>query len=82
VSNNDATCPGEWLDLLASCLQDAFDRPVSLNTPFRGGYIIRTHAAELPWVQLELSRAAFLSHREKHLRVRAALQEWCRRCPS
>jgi formiminoglutamase len=53
------------------CLSDGAG---SRNAPFRGGYIVRTHAAELPWVQLELSRAPFASPAEKRDRVLAALQ--------
>ena len=43
---------------------------------FQGGYITRTHAAEMFWVQLELSRGPFLSNREKREGVLAALAEW------
>jgi hypothetical protein len=50
-------------------LQRSFQRllgdHVRMNDPFRGGYITRVHAEEMPWVQLELSRAPFLSNPEK-----------------
>lgn len=72
-----ATCPGALVEALARCLERAFGRPVSRNDPFGGGYIVRRHAAELPWVQLELSRAAFASDVEKAARVRAALRAFC-----
>jgi formiminoglutamase len=69
-----STCPPELFERLAAALEEAFGVPVSRNAPFRGGYIVRTHAAELPWVQLELSRAPFASPAEKRDRVLAALQ--------
>ena len=76
LSNGDGTCPEDWLRSLASCLEDALEVSVSLNQPFRGGYIVRTHAAELPWVQLEMSRAPFSGNQEKRGGVIAALQDW------
>ncbi|MEX2302819.1 MAG: N-formylglutamate amidohydrolase [Bryobacterales bacterium] len=79
LSNADGTCPQSWIEALQRCFQDVFEGPVTINDPFRGGYITRTHAAEMPWVQLELSRAAFLSLAEKRERVLAALAAWCRR---
>jgi formiminoglutamase len=77
LSNAAGTCPQEWLDSLARCFALAFDSEPSINTPFRGGHITRTHASEMPWVQLELSRAPFLSPEEKRERVLRALGDWC-----
>ena len=77
LSNADGTCSRAWMDTLTACLQRAFAHPVAVNDPFKGGYIIRAHAAELPWVQLEISRAPFTSDAEKRQRVLAALAEWC-----
>jgi hypothetical protein len=62
---------------LAQCLERASGESVSVNHPFKGGHIIRSHAAELPWVQLELSRAPFATNREKRMFVLEALGEWC-----
>jgi N-formylglutamate deformylase len=73
------TCPDDWLLMLADCFRDAFQHDVAVNDPFRGGYIVRSHAAELPWVQLELSRANFIPNPEKAQRVRAALHAWCQK---
>jgi len=73
LSNADGTCSAEWIRLLASCLERAFDHEVSINHPFRGGFITRSHAAEMPWVQLELSRAPFMSDEQKRARVLEAL---------
>jgi N-formylglutamate amidohydrolase len=79
LSNADGTCPEDWLKSLAGCIERAFACPVSLNDPFKGGFIIRSHAHELPWVQLELSRAPFLIPAQKRRRALDALGEWCRR---
>ncbi len=79
LSNADGTCPQAWFLGLVHCLEEAFGLPVARNTPFQGGHIIRAHACEIPWVQLELSRASFLDLEEKRTRVIAALEAWCRR---
>lgn len=77
LSNGDgATCPGGWFERLGECLADAFDGNVSLNDPFKGGYIVRSHASEMPWIQLELSRADFMENVEKGERVLRALRIW------
>jgi formiminoglutamase len=77
LGNGDGTCPPDWFEKLAACLERAFDLPVSRNDPFRGGHIIRAHARELPWVQIEISRAPFASNAEKREAVLRALHEWC-----
>jgi N-formylglutamate deformylase len=77
LSNADGTCPPEWLESLAECFSKAFEAEISINDPFKGGYIIRAHAKELPWVQLELSRGPFLTNREKGKRVLESLTSWC-----
>jgi N-formylglutamate amidohydrolase len=78
LSNGDGTCPREWMDALAGCFTRVFGREPSINRPFKGGYITRTHAAEMPWVQLELSRAPFMSLPEKRERVLSAFRCWCK----
>lgn len=77
LSNADGTCPHDWIESLAQHFETAFEHAVSINSPFQGGYITRTHAAEMPWVQLELSRAPFLPNDQKRRRVLAALRAWC-----
>jgi len=77
LSNGDGTCPKGWIESLAACFADAFESKISINHPFKGGYIIRSHAKEIPWVQLELSREEFLSHEGKSERVLRALTMWC-----
>jgi len=72
LSNADGTCPDEWLRVLASVLREKLGE-VRINDPFRGGFITRSHAAELPWLQLELSRAPDKTIREKREAVLNAL---------
>jgi len=50
---------------------------VSVNEPFEGGHIIRAHCREIPWMQLELSRARFLPIEEKRRRLLDALECFC-----
>jgi N-formylglutamate amidohydrolase len=78
LSNAYGTCPDSWFHSLAECLERSFERNVSLNHPFKGGHIIRSHSSELPWIQLELSRAPFLNNSEKRARVLEALSKWTR----
>ena len=79
ISNADDTCPKEWITSLADCFKKVFEKDVSINRPFKGGYIIRSHAKELPWIQIELSRVPFFSNEEKSFRVLEALKDWCRK---
>ena len=76
LSNGDGTCPPEWIQFLRLCFQEQLEGPVTINDPFRGGYITRAHAAEMPWIQIELSRAPFLPDEDKHRVVLRALQDW------
>ena len=78
LSNADGTCPQDWIESLAELFGKAFEAEVSINHPFKGGYIIRAHASELPWVQLELSRAPFLTDPEKGKRILKSLTSWCK----
>ena len=77
LSNAHHTCPGGWMDALARCFACSFGREPSINKPFTGGYITRIHASEMPWVQLELSRAPFMTLTEKRDCVLRGLQSWC-----
>ena len=79
LSSGDGTLPESWLVDLRDCLRRSLGLRVSVNDPFQGGYIIRAHAKDLPWVQLELSRAPYLSQAEKSRRVIAALRDFARR---
>ena len=73
LSNAGGTLPDAWFERLFQCFQQEFPGNVTLNEPFRGGQITRRHAAERPWVQIELSRAAFVERVEKRARVLNAL---------
>lgn len=77
LSNAGGTCPKEWFDHLTACFREVHPANISVNKPFTGGYIIRSHASELPWIQVELSRAAFLSDEQKHEMVLRVLTSFC-----
>lgn len=79
VSNADGTCPQQWVDTLREGFQQQLDGPVKVNDPFRGGYITRSHSSEMPWVQIELSRAQYLPYDAKREVVLAALEHWAKR---
>ena len=74
LSNADGTCPEGWMACLERSFREQFGPRVTVNEPFRGGFITRSHAAEMPWVQLELSRAPFATDLKKRRRVLRALQ--------
>ena len=78
----DGTCPDPWIEGLAEILGRHLGGRVTVNDPFRGGHITRSHAAERPWLQLELSRAPTHTPAEKRAAVLASLTEWCGRFAS
>ena len=82
ADGDGVTLPSRWMSALVACFTEAFGEAAAANQPFRGGYIIRAHHHEMPWVQLELSRPGFLSNEEKRTRVLRALQEFCSNIPS
>ena len=65
LSNADGTFPKPWMERLALCFQESFNVEISVNMPFKGGFIIQSHAYEIPWVQLEMSRSIILSNKQK-----------------
>ncbi len=77
LSDAGGTLPGPWFTRLARCFTAQFGPSVSLNDPFKGGWITSSHASELPWVQIELSRSEELSPEDKSNRVLAALTDFC-----
>lgn len=77
LSDADGTLPKEWFQRMVACFERAFDREIAVNRPFKGGYVIRNHAHERPWLQVELSRAPFDSLEGKRARVLEALKSWC-----
>ncbi len=76
LSNGEGTCPEKWIVSLQGAFRRHFEGDVTINPPFRGGYITRSHAEEMPWVQLEVSRAPFGTNGEKRRRVLAAIADW------
>ncbi|MFW5740019.1 MAG: N-formylglutamate amidohydrolase [Myxococcota bacterium] len=76
------SCPAPWLAALGDCFSEQFEGRVRLNDPFRGGYITRYHGTEMPWVQLEMSRAPFFTDAEKRVRTVRALHAFCALTPS
>lgn len=77
ISNAEGTtCPDEWLQILSEKLAAELMGEVRINDPFKGGYITRTHSREMPWIQLELSRAPFMSNAAKSRAVLNALERW------
>jgi len=79
LSDADGTLPRPWFERMIEAFRAEFAGEVAVNRPFRGGHIVRAHAAERPWIQVELSRAPFDSDRGKRGRVLAALTAWCSR---
>jgi formiminoglutamase len=77
LSNAHRTCPQGWFDKLVLCFEESFGCKVSVDHPFKGGYISHAHSSELPWVQIELSRNPFLNNAEKRARVLNALNLFC-----
>jgi formiminoglutamase len=77
LSNSGGTLPETWFQLLVECFSRILSEDVSVNSPFGGGYIIRSHCCEVPWVQLEISREDFLSKTEKRKLVFEALRQFC-----
>lgn len=72
-----ATLPSGWTEVLRQSFQAHFGDSVTVNDPFAGGYITRTHGQQRPWLQLELSRAPFMTHEEKRNGVLRALTDFC-----
>jgi formiminoglutamase len=58
------TCDEDLIQGLAEAVSRAFDCPraqVTLNHPFKGGYITRRHGrSPLPWIQVEMNRSLYL----------------------
>ena len=71
--------PKGWIAALVTAFEEAFDLPVAVNEPFKGGHITQRHHRDMPWVQLELSRDAFMDNAEKSNRVIQALKIFCHR---
>ncbi len=77
ISNADGTCPREWIINLADCFSAVFKQKAAINKPFRGGYITRSHAVEMPWLQIEISRTDTYSNDFKRNCVLEGLHRFC-----
>jgi N-formylglutamate amidohydrolase len=77
LSNAGTTCPEKWINSLARCFTEVFKEKAAINTPFRGGYISRKHAAEMPWLQLEISQTEAYPSEVKRNYVLEGLQRFC-----
>lgn len=76
LSDAGGACPRHWVETLAAAFREVFGDHVSINDPFKGGYITKYHGREMPWVQLEISRAPFMSNSEKRLALLSVLEAW------
>jgi formiminoglutamase len=58
------SCPMPMAETLAACFREVFmldEVQVTLNEPFSGGFITRTHGNNpIPWIQLEINRSLYL----------------------
>ncbi len=77
LGHGRGSCPERWLHELGACLAHHLSADVALNAPYAGGFITRSRPGEIPWVQIELSRAEWLSHAEKTAAIRRALSDFC-----
>ncbi|MDH5479852.1 MAG: N-formylglutamate amidohydrolase [Nitrosomonas sp.] len=64
-TNKGKSCPMEMAEKLATCFQTAFGldaTEIVIDQPFSGGFITRTYGNQpIPWIQIEISRALYLS---------------------
>ena len=65
LGNADGAFPFDWLRIMEDCFRQSFQVGISLNQPFKGGYIIQAHASEMPWIQVEISRTNVLDNKQK-----------------
>lgn len=77
LGDGGGACPRDWVERLRECCERYFPGDVTINEPFGGGYITRFHGREMPWVQIELSRAPEMSWADKKSAILAALTDWC-----
>ncbi|GAB4372656.1 MAG: N-formylglutamate deformylase [Acidobacteriota bacterium] len=73
----DGTAPEGWMRDLVRVFTEVFGPDVRVNDPFAGGYITRSHAREMPWVQLELARVREPAYDTQRAMVLEALRRWC-----
>jgi len=76
LGNADGAFPDRWFRIMKDCFRTSFQVEISLNKPFRGGNIIRTHASEMPWVQVEISRTDVLDNKQKQKKFLDAIRKF------
>ncbi len=76
IGSADGVCPRFWARSMQRCFQAHFPGRVTLDHPFAGGHITRTHGREIPWVQIEISRGDFATPQQKASWVQGAIQAW------
>ena len=76
IGDGEGACPRGWAEALVQGFARRIAGEVSLNRPFSGGHIARFHGREMPWVQIEISRAPFATDAEKAELVLAVLRDW------
>jgi formiminoglutamase len=77
LSNADGTCSAELINDLARCFTTVFKEEVWINKPYRGGYITRSHAVEMPWLQVEISQTDAYSNAFMRNCVLEVLHRFC-----
>jgi len=77
LSYGDGTCPTDWINYLARCFASVFKEKVWINKPFRGGYITRSHADEMFWLQVEISQSETYSNAFKKNCVLEVFHRFC-----
>lgn len=75
----DGTCPLDWVVSLRAELSRYFNGPITINRPLPGGYTIRAHAHELPWLQLAIVQQPEYSLSQQRQALFQALSAWCAR---
>jgi formiminoglutamase len=78
LGGGDGAIPQDWLNALKNCFEVFFPGEVTIDEPFSGGHITRSHCVDIPWVQLELSREGYFTDLEKSRAVINSLKIWCR----
>jgi N-formylglutamate deformylase len=79
LSNGKGTCSDDTINSLAECFARVFGQKPVIEHPERGGYLIRRHAKELQWVELQISEQGSLPIEAKAKAIRVALEIWSSR---
>ena len=77
LGDGHGACPRDWVEAMRDCFARHMPGEVTINRPFSGGHITRTHGAYMPWMQIEMSRTAEVEAEVKRGALLAALRDWC-----